>query len=328
MATKGKTTVAQGEQKSSQKEAKDSKVGATSGHTVQASKALRSEVSKRPIDEVANSSAEELALLTTHMEELTGDMKQIRDNMNNLMKKSDDMMTKADMKALIKTTIDEIMTEINKNIEVTIDIKINEKTDTMKKEIEQLNKDIESLRSENNKMKKDLAGAKKENDEIEKIAKQGLQKANQNEQYSRKNNVKILNIEEKEDEDEVKLINTVGEMLHKQSVLVTPEQIVAIHRIPGKPGTTKPVLVKFRNNSDKTRVMKTRAGMKALGNRLVDDVTKLNTTLISKLNDHALIDSAWYFNGAIYGKTTSGKRLKFDIHDDIDAIIAKADGKK
>ena len=71
-----------------------------------------------------------------------------------------------------------------------------------------------------------------------------------------------------------------------------------------------------------------RAGMKAVGNRLVDDVTKLNTTFISKLNDHALIDSAWYFNGAIYGKTTSGKRLTFDIHDDIDAIIAKADGKK
>ena len=148
MATKGKTTVVQGEQKSSQKEAKDSKVGAASGHTVQASKALRSEVSKRPVDEVANSSAEELALLTTHMEEITGDMKQIKDNMNDLVKKSDIMMTKADMKTLNKMTIDEIMIDINKNIEVTIDIKINEKTDTMKKEIEQLNNDIESLRSE------------------------------------------------------------------------------------------------------------------------------------------------------------------------------------
>ena len=320
MSGKDKKEGAQGEQR---KGVKDSKPGVASGHTLQASKAT-----KRAIEEVANSSAEEIALLTTHMEELTGDMKQIKDNMNDLMKKSDEMMTKDDMKTFIKATIDEIMTEINKNMEVTIDIKIKEKTDTMAKEIEQLKKEIESVRTENNTLKKDLKEANKLNEETTKLAQQGLQKANQNEQYSRKNNVKILNIEEQTDEDEVKLINTVGELLHKQSVHITPAQIVAIHRIPGKSGTPKLVLIKFRNNSDKTRVMKTRAGMKATGNRLVDDVTKLNTTLISKLNDHTLIDSAWYFNGAIFGKTTSGKRLKFDMYDDIDDVISKADSKK
>ena len=67
---------------------------------------------------------------------------------------------------------------------------------------------------------------------------------------------------------------------------------------------------------------------KATGHRLVDDVTRLNTTLISKLNDHASIESAWYFNGFVYGKTGSGKRLRFDIHDDIDMVITKADSKK
>ena len=109
MATKGHITLAQAEQKSSQKEAKYSKICAASGHTVQASN-----TSKQPIDEVAHSSAEELPLLTTHMEKLTGDMRQIKDNMNDLMKKCDGMMTKANMKTFIKTTINEIMTEINK----------------------------------------------------------------------------------------------------------------------------------------------------------------------------------------------------------------------
>ena len=283
---------------------------------------------KRTIEEVANSSAEEIALLSTHMDELSTDMKQIKDNISDLMKKSDDMMTKADMKTFIKSTVEEIMTEIYKTVEVTIDIKVKEKTETMKKQIEQLNKEIESVRNENNKLKTDLSEAKKQNEETAKIAKQGLQKANQNEQYSRKNNVKILDIAEQPDEDEDKLINTVGELLYKQKVTITPQQIVAIHRIPGKSGSPKPVLIKFRNNNDKTKVMKTRAGMKAMGNRLVDDVTKLNTTLISKLNDHAQIDSAWYFNGAIFGKTKSGKRLKFEMYDDIDDIISKADSKK
>ena len=82
---------------------------------------------KRTIEEVANSSAEEIALLSTHMDELSTDMKQIKDNISDLMKKSDDMMTKADMKTFIKSTVEEIMTEIYKTIEVTIDIKVKEK---------------------------------------------------------------------------------------------------------------------------------------------------------------------------------------------------------
>ena len=309
-------------EKAQQGEARKGTSGSKAG-TVPAPKSA-----KRSIEEVANSSAEEIALLSTHMDELSTDMKQIKDNISDLMKKSDDMMTKADMKTFIKSTVEEIMTEIYKTIEVTIDIKVKEKTETMKKQIEQLNKDIESVRNENNKLKTDLSEAKKQNEETAKIAKQGLQKANQNEQYSRKNNVKILDIAEQPDEDEDKLINTVGELLYKQKVTITPQQIVAIHRIPGKSGSPKPVLIKFRNNNDKTKVMKTRAGMKAMGNRLVDDVTKLNTTLISKLNDHAQIDSAWYFNGAIFGKTNSGKRLRFEMYDDIDDVISKADSKK
>ena len=103
---------------------------------------------------------------------------------------------------------------------------------------------------------------------------------------------------------------------------------MAIHRIPSKPGTVNPVLVKFRNNNDKTKVIKIRAEMKAAGHRLVDDVAKLNTALITKLNDHASIESAWYFNGSIYGKTDRGKRLRFDIHDDIDLVISNANSKK
>ena len=55
MSGKDKKGGAQGEQKSTGKDAKDSKVGAASGHTVQTAK-----TAKRTIDEVANSSAEEM----------------------------------------------------------------------------------------------------------------------------------------------------------------------------------------------------------------------------------------------------------------------------
>ena len=63
--------------------------------------------------------------------------------------------------------------------------------------------------------------------------------------------------------------------------------------------------------------------MKRAGHRLVDDVTKLNAKLISKLLDHPSIESAWFFNGSVFGKTNCGKRMKFNLYDDIDAAVAK-----
>ena len=63
--------------------------------------------------------------------------------------------------------------------------------------------------------------------------------------------------------------------------------------------------------------------MKTAGFRLVDDVTKLNTDLINRVSLHENIDSAWFFNGSVYGKTTEGKRHKFDIYSNIGKVIRK-----
>ena len=149
--------------------------------------------------------------------------------------------------------------------------------------------------------------------------------ANYNEQYSRKNNIKILNIKEEEDETETSLMTDVRKLFNENcAVDLNPREIQAIHRIPGKPGAEKPVLLKLFNNNSKTKLMKTRSTMKTAGHRLVDDVTKMNAKLISELLDHESVDSAWYFNGSVFGRTTGGKRLKFDLYDDVDAAVAKA----
>ena len=60
--------------------------------------------------------------------------------------------------------------------------------------------------------------------------------------------------------------------------------------------------------------MRHRKEMKEAGYRLVDDVTKLNTELINRLTMHEHIASAWFFNSSVYGKTTAGKRHKFDLY--------------
>ena len=101
--------------------------------------------------------------------------------------------------------------------------------------------------------------------------------------------------------------------------------VVAIHRIPGKAGEAKPILVKLKNNTAKSRIMRKRSAFKKNSNGhcwLSDDVTKLNAQLISKLKEHPQIDNAWYFNGSVYGEK-GGIRMKFDLLDNIDEKIRK-----
>ena len=83
-----------------------------------------------------------------------------------------------------------------------------------------------------------------------------MEKSNINEQYSRKNNIKIMGVAEEDDEIEVRLIEKINNILDaKTGVCINENKIVAIHRIPGKSGMPKHVLIKLTNNNEKTKIM-------------------------------------------------------------------------
>ena len=98
-------------------------------------------------------------------------------------------------------------------------------------------------------------------------------------------------------------------------------EIVDAHRISGIKGKPRPIIFKVANTNIKERLMRKRSEIKQRGNglKLVDDVTRPNTELITALLKHSEISSAWYFDGSVFGKLTSNeKRVKFDILDDIE----------
>ena len=152
-------------------------------------------------------------------------------------------------------------------------------------------------------------------------SKRAEQMANYNEQYSRKNNIKFMDVPVLPSETETTLTTKICELVKEKDITLDPSKILAIHRIPGKPGHVQPVLVKLTNNSEKTKIMVKRSQLKTSGTRLVDDVTRANGQLISRLWKHEAIESAWYFNGSVYGKTKDNIRHKFDIHDVVTHVI-------
>ena len=86
-------------------------------------------------------------------------------------------------------------------------------------------------------------------------------------------------------EDKPTLFHKVSDLLCKQEVTLSPNQIVAVHSIPGKPGSPKPILMKVMNTTVKSTITRKRKAMKSAGHRLVEDVTKLNTEPIHRLTE-------------------------------------------
>lgn len=270
---------------------------------------------KRTISEVSEASAEELTIINQQLEHLNADLKETKDKVMSLMSKSD-------VQDFISETIKKVVANLENQLEITINKKVTEKTKELTEQVKSLEFDKNQLTDRVIQAEKDLKMYKDKLSACEKLALASAQKSNFNEQYSRKNNVKILNIPESTYETERTLTEVVtSELLAKGNVDIDPQDIMAIHRIPGKTGAPKPVLMKLKNNSVKTRIMQQRKNMKDAGHRLVDDVTKLNTGLIGRLMRHSRIESAWYFNGAVYGKTTGGQRHKFEVYCNINSVI-------
>ncbi|KAH3720418.1 hypothetical protein DPMN_063317 [Dreissena polymorpha] len=132
-----------------------------------------------------------------------------------------------------------------------------------------------------------------------------------------------MNIKETFEKSETNLTQTVSNIFKTTAdVDMKHEDIIAIHRIPSKKGTTRPILIKFKNNNAKSAIMKKRTPMITKVYKLVDDVTKRNQGLISRLLLHPDIKNAWFFQGSVFGQTNAEERIKFDTFDNINDTIS------
>ena len=94
-----------------------------------------------------------------------------------------------------------------------------------------------------------------------------------------------MNYPEKKDE-KIRDIFVKDIVKDKLNVKVDPSEIQAIHRIPGKIGETRPVIVKLVNSEVKYRIMRAKKNLsKKETKRLVDDATKHNMGLITRLRN-------------------------------------------
>ena len=205
---------------------------------------------KRPNTEMDNSSfGDEITMINKQLEQLSDDTKRTADKVK-------DMLTKDEMKDFITTTINALVKELGVRLEKEIDSKIERK---VKDKITEINDRLDSLTFENVQLREQLEKVEEKLKSNEAHTQTVMSKSNYNEQYSRKNNIKIMGVKEETNETVEMLEDKICEILNtKAGLTINPRKIHAIHRIPGKAGMHKPVLLKMRNNHEKTKIMRER----------------------------------------------------------------------
>jgi seryl-tRNA synthetase len=216
---------------------------------------------------------------------------------------------KDDLTEIVSTIVRKLLENVKEDLRKEITV---ESERVVKERTGELMDRVDSLEFKNHQLQEKLQEANKDNDKMRsdmkesgRRSKQASAASNQMEQFSRKLNVKVLGLEEEENESLREKIPKLVKEVTK--INLDNRDIVAVHRIPGRQGQPRPVIVKFWSLDCKLPIIKKRKDFKqSKGIRLVEDVTKMNTKLINKLSRHQEIDSAWYFNGFVHGKTKSG----------------------
>jgi hypothetical protein len=207
----------------------------------------------------------------------------------------------------------EIMIEVGKE---TTKMRYNEKIVNMGGSIDVLEFDNANLLERNAALHTELKSLKENIKEIGNRSTDAMRQGNWNEQYSRKKNVKIYNMPENRDEKlPVTLINQLKEKLNLN---IDCSDIVAMHRIPGRPAASRPILIKFLRMESKIALLRRKEDISEVFNvKIGDDITKQNQGLLNRPYLHEKITSAWFFNGHVFGTDEKGARHKFDIYDNI-----------
>lgn len=270
-----------------------------------------------------------------NMSEVSRSLRIIQSDLAEVKTELKKTITDDKLESLVSSIVKKIIEQNNKEIEnkikeetnkrcLVLEKQYNAKIDNMKNDIEKLEQNVETLTEKLVDSNKEVRELKQVLQKTEHISKEAMRLANQNEQYSRKHNFKIMGLTENDNENTWKLVQDF--LKTNINVEIDDREIIAAHRIPGKRGKPRPIIVKLLNTNSKSKVMRKRSEIRKRGHgiKLVADVTRPNSELITTLINHDDIASAWYryFNGSVFWKLKSNeRRVKFDIFDEIDEKV-------
>ncbi|CAC5378278.1 unnamed protein product [Mytilus coruscus] len=225
------------------------------------------------------------------------------------------LVQQKDLKDTVTNIVKQLLSTFEKNLSEKIEAKVRETTGKLKDQVDSLMIDNENLRERMKAKDKTIETLQEQVSDNNNRAIEAIKLGNYNEQYSIKRNIRILNYPESP--NEVLRDEFVNMAKKELKIDIKPDDVQEIHRIPGKEGHTKPVIVKVRNTDLKIKIMRQRGGLKN-DIRFHDDITQRNLELMARLKNSEQFENVWFFNCNVFAKQQNGSIIIFDLFDDIE----------
>ena len=214
----------------------------------------------------------------------------------------------------------EIVKEINQSVQAGLAvltdriIKLEDNNVTTEKSIlkvtagvSELDKRVQDLEADNTAVQTTVTELLEENDNLKSeilLLKSDMEKTQddimKNEQYTRQNNIKIFGIVENRNENCVDIVRDLARnRLHLE---IRPEQIAITHRILGKQGKPRPIIVRFGDHEVKYTMLKQRRQLKGSGISIQEDLVRGVWDKLSMIKESKQCKDCWAWNGKIFVK--------------------------
>ena len=218
----------------------------------------------------------------------------------------------------INRKIDDAMLGLTTRIQVLEDDNVvkNEKINSLKTTCNDLDDRVKSLEEDNTALQAAATDMVEENDGLKSeilLLKNDMEMMKddmmRNEQYTRKNNVKIYGLPERKDESCVDIVRMM--LRDKLRIEINRDQIAVAHRIAGRSGKVRPIIVRFDQHDVKFTVLKQRRQLKGSGVSIQEDLVKAVWDKLAAIKDSEDCADTWAWNGKIFIKDRNDRIHKY-----------------
>lgn len=207
-----------------------------------------------------------------------------------------------------------MLTCMNKKLNSLLSMK--ETVDSIEVSVQSMSDKYDELLEHVNQQDKDIKNLKKRVQKIENTETEGQlvglkQDLNQLEWCSRKQNLEVHGVRQAENEDLLSLVNQVAVKLDVP--LLTPSEIVSMHRLPSKPDKVPGIIVRFAQQQTRDHWLDQRRNLKRPEDReyLLENMTRQDKALLWSTKEWARENNyqfVWHRNGNIFIRRKAGDR--------------------
>jgi len=191
----------------------------------------------------------------------------------------------------------EITKELNKKV-----TSLEDREKVLEEDHTSITSAFEDLQEQNNGLKTEIMLLKSD---MEVVNDNNMK----NEQYARKNNIKIYGIKDNCGEDCEDIVRKMVKEYLK--IEIKQGQIAIAHRILGKQGRHRPIIVRFEQHDVKYAVLKQRRQLKGTGVSIQEDLARAVWEKLDMVKESAGSTDARAWNGKIFIKDKFDKIHKF-----------------